>query len=97
VVNADQVQLVLEEVRGIKELVETLVAQKPMKEWLTTAETAAVLGRAEFTVRQWCRLGRIHCQKKLTGRGRHLAWVISAGEVARIQRQGILPLEAVKY
>jgi DNA-directed RNA polymerase specialized sigma24 family protein len=93
----DQQQVVLDRLLELKALLVSLVEQKPMKEWLTTAEAGEVLGRAEFTVRQWCRLGRIHCQKKMTGRGRHLAWVISREEITRIQREGILPLEHATY
>lgn len=32
--------------------------QRTSKEWYTTAEFAQIVGKAEFTVREWCRLGR---------------------------------------
>lgn len=71
----------------------TLINQRTVKEWYTTAELAAILGKAEFTTRQWARLGRIHAVKKRSGRGKHAAWVISHEELLRIQREGLLPLE----
>lgn len=58
----------------------------------STAELAALLGKEEFTVREWCRLGRIRAEKKHSGRGRHKAWVVSAVEVERYRREGLLPL-----
>ena len=39
------------------------------KQWYTTAEAAEILGRAFFTVREWCRHGRIHAEKRACGAG----------------------------
>jgi Helix-turn-helix domain len=66
--------------------------RKSTKEWYTTAEVAELLGKAEFTIREWCRNKRIHCQKRSSGRGAHKGWVITGAEVTRIQREGLLPL-----
>lgn len=57
----------------------------------STAEVAALLGKDEFTVREWCRLGRVKASKKRSGRGRHKAWVISGEEVERYRREGLIP------
>lgn len=35
----------------------------------STEELAAVVGKSSFTVREWCRLGRINATKRQTGRG----------------------------
>jgi predicted site-specific integrase-resolvase len=54
---------------------------------------ADILGKARFTVREWCRHGRVRCRKKNNGRGRHPEWVIPHEELLRIQREGLLPPE----
>ena len=64
------------------------------KELYTTAEAAEALGKAEFTVSEWCRRGRVRAEKKGSGRGRHQAWVISHDELRRYQREGLLPVKA---
>jgi hypothetical protein len=74
-------------------LLADLIRQRAVKDWYTTDEVAAILGKARFTVREWCRHGRVHCRKKNTGRGQHREWVIAHEELLRIQREGLLPLE----
>jgi hypothetical protein len=70
-----------------------LLAGKQMaKEWYGTEEVARILGKAEFTVREWCRLGRMRAEKRMSGRGAFPAWVISHAELLRYQREGLLPL-----
>jgi DNA-directed RNA polymerase specialized sigma24 family protein len=68
-----------------------LVEQRA-KEWYTTAEAAQILGRAEFTVREWCRLGRVRAGKRKCGRGQSQEWVIAHAELERIKNEGLLPL-----
>jgi hypothetical protein len=75
----------------VEALLEELVRQKTVKEWYSTAEVAEMLGRAEFTVREWCRLGRVRAEKRMSGRGAFPAWVISHDELQRYQREGLLP------
>jgi hypothetical protein len=84
---------VLERLERIEAMLADLIAQRTVKDWYTTAEVATNLGKAEFTVREWCRHGRIHGHKKNNGRGKHHAWVISHEELLRIQREGLLPAE----
>ena len=76
----------------IEELLMTLVSQKQQKEYYSTAEVAEILDRAEFTVREWCRLGRIWAEKRSCGRGRSKEWMISHEELQRIRNEGLLPL-----
>ena len=66
--------------------------QELAKEYYTTAEVAKILGRAEFTVREWCRGGRVWAEKRQCGRGRSREWMISQEEQKRIQNKGLLPL-----
>ena len=62
-----------------------------MKDWYTTEEVAKILGKAEFTVREWCRNGRVKAEKRMSGRGAFSTWVISHQELLRYQREGLLP------
>jgi len=56
-------------------------------------EVAGLLGKHVFTVREWCRLGRINASKRGQRRGRVELWSIAAGEVERIKNEGLLPLD----
>lgn len=72
--------------------VEELVRdQRRAREFYSTAEVAEILGKAEFTVREWCRRGRVRAEKKQSGRGKYPCWVISDAELKRIQKEGLLP------
>lgn len=75
----------------IEQTLDLLVQQRTIKEWYSTAEVAKLLGKAEFTVREWCRLGRVHAQKKKSGRGVASEWIISHEELTRIRNEGLLP------
>ena len=63
-----------------------------MKDWYTVAEVAEILGKAEFTVREWCRLGRVYASKRACGRGTSQEWIIAHEELTRIRNEGLLPL-----
>jgi hypothetical protein len=80
----------LEKIEGFLAL---LVQRETVKDWYTTEEFARLVGKAEFTVREWCRHRRINAQKRMSGRGAFPAWVISHQELLRYQRQGLLPFQ----
>ena len=82
---------VLSRLEKIESLLRTLVQQKTVKEWYSTAEVASVLGKAEFTVREWCRLGRVNAEKKKCGRGVTSEWIMSHAELTRVSNEGLLP------
>jgi hypothetical protein len=91
----DHAQLLLdlnERLRRIESALDTLVRQRVVKEWYTTTEAAKLLGKAEFTVREWCRLGRVHAEKRACGRGYTQEWIIAHEELLRIQNHGLLPV-----
>ncbi len=63
----------------------------PAKQWYSTNEVAALLGKSPYTVRQhWCGKGRIECEKDPDS-GR---WRIPAKEVGRLQEGGSLLSES---
>ena len=61
------------------------------KEFYSVAEVARILEKAEFTVREWARNGRIHATRQQSGFGPNKSWRISHGELLRIQHEGLLP------
>ena len=76
----------------IEAKVDALVERQQVREWYEVSEFATLVGKAEFTVREWARLGRIRGSKKHSGRGKHATWVVSHGELERYRKEGLLPL-----
>ena len=77
-----------ERMKRIERMLEAMFNQRPQKGFYTTAE---IVGRAEFTVREWCRHGRILAEKRPCGRGRSKEWMISHDELQRYRDEGLLP------
>ncbi|HWU39350.1 MAG TPA: helix-turn-helix domain-containing protein, partial [Candidatus Acidoferrum sp.] len=75
----------------IEAMLAVLVERQTARDWYTTEQAAQLVGKAEFTVREWCRLGRLKAEKRSSGRGAYPAWVISHAELLRYQREGLLP------
>jgi hypothetical protein len=90
--SAAQVGEVLERLQRIEDALTTLTKERMKKDFYSTEEVAELLGKAPFTIREWCRLGRIRAQKRHSGRGAHPAWAVSHEELLRIERDGLLPL-----
>ncbi len=80
-----------ERLERIETLLQSLVEQRTIKDWYSTTEVAKIVGKAEFTVREWCRLGRVRAQKKKCGRGVSSEWIISHEELTRVRNEGLLP------
>jgi len=76
----------------IESMLSSLIQQQTIRDWYTTEQFAQLVGRSEFTVREYCRRGRINAEKRRSGRGAHPAWVISHAELQRYQREGLLPI-----
>jgi hypothetical protein len=81
-----------ERLERIEAMLTVLVEQQQVREWYTTQEFAAKVGRAEFTIREYCRLGRLKAEKRSSGRGAHAQWVLCQAEWERYSRHGLLPL-----
>ena len=80
-----------ERLERIETMLAALVERQQVREWYSVEEFARIVGRSEFTCREWCRHGRIHAEKKFSGRGAHAAWAISQAEFERFQREGLQP------
>ena len=83
-VGPEQLDLVIQRLDRIETALAALVRQRTVKEWYSTAEVAEQLGRAEYTVREWCRQGRVIASKRACGRGTAKEWAISHGELTRL-------------
>ena len=75
----------------IEHMLRVLVDRETVRTHYSTEEFAEAVGKAEFTVREWCRLGRIAADKQSSGRGRHCAWAIAHDELLRYRRDGLRP------
>jgi hypothetical protein len=78
----------IERLDRMEAAIQLLVGRQAVKEWYTTAEVAQILGRAEYTVREYCRLGRLQATKKPCGRGKGGEWLISHQELERLRNFG---------
>ena len=77
----------------IEDILRRLLQERTVQEYYSTSAVAQQLGKAEFTVREWCRLGRIRAEKRRCGRGHALEWMVSHAEMDRIRSEGLLPLK----
>jgi hypothetical protein len=84
---------VLERLERIEATLAELVRQRTVKDWYTTVEVADLLGKAEYTVREWCRQGRIRARKKPCGRGKGGEWLVEHKELTRLRNEGLLPFQ----
>jgi hypothetical protein len=89
--SADEFSHLMQRLDRIEASLAELLRQRTVKEYYSTDEFAKIVGKAEFTCREWCRLGRVRAQKRFSGRGKYCAWVIPHDELLRYQREGLLP------
>jgi hypothetical protein len=81
-----------ERLEKIESLLTSLVERERTREFYSVEEFARIVGRAEFTCREWARHGRINAVKKESGRGGSKGWAIAHSELIRFQREGLLPV-----
>ena len=79
-----------ERLQRIETLLVQIVEQQTVREWYSVQEFARLVGRSEYTCREWCRLHRVHSRKKTSGRGKYAGYAISHDELMRFQREGLL-------
>ena len=79
-----------ERLENIEAMLVALVERQQVRDWYTTHEFARTIGKAEFTIREYCRLGRLRAEKRQSGRGAYPQWVLSNAELERYQREGLL-------
>jgi hypothetical protein len=82
-----------ERLEELRSLVVLLVERQQVREYYSVEEFARIVGRAAFTVREWCRNSRINAEKKESGRGAFLSWRISHAALLRFQREGLIPVK----
>lgn len=80
-----------ERLEKIESMLAVLVDRQVIKDYYDVAEFSRLVGKSEFTCREWARLGRVKGEKRQSGRGAHAAWVFSHAELLRYQRDGLLP------
>jgi hypothetical protein len=78
---------------NIEFLLNQLLVRETVKAHYSVEEFSTLVGKAEFTVRQWCNLGRINAEKSMTQSGSTTRWVISRAEYERYSREGLMPLQ----
>ena len=82
---------VLQRLERIETAVTALVQQRQIQDWYDTATAAEILEKSAYSVREWCRLGRVCAEKRSCGRGTSKEWMISHAELMRIKSEGLLP------
>src|SRR4051812_34325429 len=83
---------VLMTLERIEAMLQALVKERTVKDWYTTSEVGRTVNKSEYTVREWCRLGRVAARKRACGRGTASEWIISHHELDRYRNEGLLPL-----
>ena len=74
----------------IEDSLRLLLGERVQQRFYSTSDVAKLLGKAEYTVREWCRHRRVRAQKRPCGRGNAKEWMISGDELERIQSEGLL-------
>ena len=75
-----------ERLEKIESLLVSLIERERVREFYSVEEFSRIVGRAEFTCREWCRHGASTPRKRV-GRGAYAAWAISHAELLRFQKK----------
>lgn len=82
---------ILVRLEKIEAVLLTLIEQRQVQDWYDTKTVADILNKSAYSVREWCRLGRVRAEKRSCGRGTSKEWMVSHGELMRIKSEGLLP------
>jgi Helix-turn-helix domain len=81
-----------ERLAAIQAGLSTLIQRRAVKEYYSTEEVAKLVDRDPYTVREWCRYGRLRAVKRNCGRGKSPEWSIPHEELMRCQNEGLRAL-----
>ncbi|WP_240907238.1 MerR family transcriptional regulator [Paludisphaera rhizosphaerae] len=87
----DRLEMIETRLDRIEGLLERLVSERTIKDFYSPREVAAIVGRSEFQVREWCLTGRVSAEKMESGHGRSRGWKIAREELDRYRSHGLLP------
>lgn len=90
------VQEILRRQEKMETMLSALIQQRQVQDWYDTNTAAQILGKAPYSVREWCRLGRVRAEKRTCGHGKAKEWMISHEELMRIKSEGLLPQTRVQ-
>lgn len=82
-----KIDVLAHRVHHLERKIDALLVGRVEKSVYSTEEVALLVRRASWTVREWCRHGRVRA-KKHPGTDK---WFISAEELRRVQTEGLLP------
>jgi hypothetical protein len=91
-----EIALLRAQMERFERKLDDVLAARQTKSWYTTAEVVERQGVAEDTVREWCRFGRIHAEKRKSGQGPARPWMIAHAELERLSNEGLLPLRIAR-
>lgn len=86
-IDTDELSRIAERLEALERKLDAIKVGQLDKDWYSTEEVAALMDRAPWTVREWCRNGRIRAKKR-SGTDR---WVVSRQELDRLMNEGLLP------
>ncbi len=87
-------EVILSHLERIELQLNRLMDERTVQEWYDTKTAGDIFGRSAYSVREWCRLGRVRADKRVCGRGTAKEWMISNTELQRIKAEGLLPLRS---
>jgi len=82
---------ILDRLSSIEMKIDSFIRQPTTPDYYSVAEFAELVKKRCFTVREYCRLGRINAEKRHCGRGTSLEWKIAHKELLRYLSDGLLP------